>query len=126
MPNYFLQRGKKPIIYHVPVERSDGAELNFFTTGIRFLIQTAQLVLFGFDIPSQISHIIIGGSGGGGRHQRVPLQQDQFLSFSHMFSPKSVCVRGQHPPNGLACPPMGNHGSATDNDIKSSIMPKLS
>ena len=34
-------------------------------------------------------------------------QQDQFLSFSHMFSPKSVCIRGQHPPMGWCPPPNG-------------------
>ena len=43
-----------------------------------------------------------------------PPQQDQFLSFSHMFLPKSVGIRGWHPPNGLAPPQMGNPGSATD------------
>ena len=38
----------------------------------------------------------IGGSGG--RRRRAPSQQDQFLSFSHMFSLKSVCVGGWCPP----------------------------
>ena len=37
----------------------------------------------------------------------VPPQQDQFLSFLHMFSPKSVCIGGWHPPNRLAPPPNG-------------------
>ena len=45
---------------------------------------------------------IIGGSRGAPRH--VPPQQDQFLSFSHMFSPKSVRIRGWHPPNGSVPP----------------------
>ena len=42
----------------------------------------------------------------GGHRRRAPPQQDQFLSFSHTFLPKSVCVggwcppTGQHPPNG--------------------------
>ena len=36
-----------------------------------------------------------------------PPQQVQFLSFSHMFSPKSVRVGGRRPPTG-------NPGSATD------------
>ena len=42
----------------------------------------------------------------GGRRRHAPREQDQFLSFSHTFSPKSVCVRGWHPPNGSA-PPNG-------------------
>ena len=40
----------------------------------------------------------------GGRRRRAPPQQDQFLSFSHMFLLKSVCVRGWCPPNGSAPP----------------------
>ena len=39
-------------------------------------------------------------------------QQDQFLLFLHMFSPKSVCFGGWHPPMGQH-PPTGNPGSAT-------------
>ena len=35
-----------------------------------------------------------------------PPPQDQFLSFSHTFSPKSVCVGGWHPPTGQR-PPNG-------------------
>ena len=34
----------------------------------------------------------------------APPQQDQFLSFSHTFLPKSVCVGGWCPPNGSAPP----------------------
>ena len=44
-----------------------------------------------------------------------PPQQDQILSFLHMFSPKSTCVRGWQPLQwGLAPPPppTGNPGSA--------------
>ena len=49
----------------------------------------------------------------GGAAARAP-QQDQFLSFSHTFSPKSVRIRGwRPPPNGSAPPPTGNPGSAT-------------
>ena len=40
----------------------------------------------------------------GGAPQRVPPQQDQFLSFSHTFLLKSVRVRGWRPPNGSAPP----------------------
>ena len=40
---------------------------------------------------------------GRGR-RRTPPQQDQFLSFSHTFLPKSVCVRGWCPPNRLVPP----------------------
>ena len=44
-----------------------------------------------------------------GAPRRAPPQQDQFLSFSHTFSPKSVRIRGWHPPppNGSAPPPNG-------------------
>ena len=52
----------------------------------------------------------IGGSRGA---PPAPPQQDQFLLFSHMFLPKSVRIRGWHPPMGW-CPPMGNPGSATE------------
>ena len=42
-----------------------------------------------------------------------PPQQDQILSFLHMFSPKSACVGGWRPlQRGLAPPPTGNPGSA--------------
>ena len=34
----------------------------------------------------------------GGAASAHPPQQDPFLSFSHTFSPKSVCVGGQRPP----------------------------
>ena len=54
--------------------------------------------------------------GGGAPRRGPPPQQDQFLSFSHTFSPKSVRVRGWHPPNGSAPPPTENPGSATGND----------
>ena len=47
--------------------------------------------------------------GANGMHP-PPLQQDQFLLFSHMFSPKSVCVGG-------GAPPTGNPGSATGNCV---------
>ena len=40
--------------------------------------------------------IFIGGSRG--RRWRAPPQQDQFLSFSHTFSPKSVRIGGWRPP----------------------------
>ena len=36
----------------------------------------------------------------GGRRRHAPPQQDQFLSFLHTFSPKSVCVKVGAPPNG--------------------------
>ena len=50
----------------------------------------------------------------GGAAARAP-QQDQFLSFSHMFSLKSVCIGGwRPPPQWVGTPPMGNPGSATD------------
>ena len=56
--------------------------------------------------------LIIGRSRGHCQHP--PPQQDQFLSFSHMFLPKSVCIGGWHPPMGQhPPPPMGNPGSAT-------------
>ena len=41
----------------------------------------------------------------GGCRWRAPPQQDQFLSFSHTFLPKSVCVRGWCPPPMGQCPP---------------------
>ena len=41
-----------------------------------------------------------GGAAG------APPQQDQFLSFLHMFSPKSVRITGWHPPTGRR-PPNG-------------------
>ena len=47
--------------------------------------------------------VIIGGSRGG-CCGHVPPQQDQFLLFSHMFSPKSVRFRGWCPPNGSVPP----------------------
>ena len=40
----------------------------------------------------------------GGHHQCMPPQQDQFLLFSHTFSPKSVRVGGWHPSNGSVPP----------------------
>ena len=48
----------------------------------------------------------------GGTASTCPPQQDQLLLFSHTFLPKSVRVRGWHPPMGR-CPPTGNPGSAT-------------
>ena len=39
-------------------------------------------------------------------------QRNPILLFLHAFSPKSTCVRG-----GLAPLPMGNPGSAPDQDI---------
>ena len=56
----------------------------------------------------------IGGSRGGTASTHPPPQQDQFLSFSHTFLPKSVRFRGWRPPTGRR-PPTGNPGSATDN-----------
>ena len=47
-----------------------------------------------------------------GCHWHTPSQQDQFLLFLHTFLPKSVRIRGWHPPMGW-CPPMGNPGSTT-------------
>ena len=47
--------------------------------------------------------VTIGGSRG--RCQHPPPQQDQFLSFSHTFLPKSIRVRGWHPPTGRRPPP---------------------
>ena len=38
--------------------------------------------------------------GGGPPARPPPPQQDQFLSFSHMFSPKSGRMGGWRPPNG--------------------------
>ena len=54
----------------------------------------------------------IGRSRGG--TASAPPQQDQFLSFSHTFSSKSVCFRGWHPPQWVGAPPTGNPGSATE------------
>ena len=48
-----------------------------------------------------------GGTAG------VPPQQDPILLFSHMFSPKSIHVRGWCPPTGQH-PPTENPGSTTD------------
>ena len=59
----------------------------------------------------------IGGSRG--RYRRAPHptpQQDPFLSFSHTFLLKSVCVGGRRPPlptTGRRPNPTGNPGSAT-------------
>ena len=50
----------------------------------------------------QYSSLADPGGAAGAR----PPQQDPFLSFSHMFLPKSVCVGGRRPPTG-------NPGSAT-------------
>ena len=36
--------------------------------------------------------------GGAAVHAPPPPQQDQFLSFSHTFLPKSVCIGGWRPP----------------------------
>ena len=56
----------------------------------------------------------IGGSRRGVPPAHAPPpQQDPFLLFSHTFSPKSIRVRGWHPPNGPVPPPTGNPGSAT-------------
>ena len=44
----------------------------------------------------------IGRSRGCPQH--VPPKQDPIPSFLHMFSPKSLHVRGQHPPNGSVPP----------------------
>ena len=43
---------------------------------------------------------------------------DQFLSFSHTFLLKSVCVRGYLPPQQVSAPPTGNPGSATEWESK--------
>ena len=52
----------------------------------------------------------------GGAAARAP-QQDQFLSFSHTFSPKSVRIGGwRPPPQRVGAPPTGNPGSATADD----------
>ena len=49
-----------------------------------------------------------------GAPRRAPPQQDQFLSFSHTFLPKSVCVGvWRPPPQRVGGPPTGNPGSAT-------------
>ena len=56
-------------------------------------------------------HFSIGGSRGV-CWVHAPLQ-DQILSFSHTFLPKSTHVRGPHPHLMGPCPPMGNPGSAT-------------
>ena len=53
---------------------------------------------------SKILARTIGGSRGGATGA-CPPQQDQFLSFSHMFSPKCVCVRGWCPPATGRRPP---------------------
>ena len=54
----------------------------------------------------EIESYPLADPGGGGAAARAPPQQDQFLSFSHTFSPKSVRVGGWRPPTG-------NPGSAT-------------
>ena len=48
-----------------------------------------------------------------GRRRCAPPQQDQFLLFSHIFSPKSVHIGDWHPSEWVGTPPMGNPGSAT-------------
>ena len=63
----------------------------------------------------QLIEIQTSGGSTYKSFRRAPSpQQDQILSFLHMFSPKSTCVRGWHPlQRGLAPPPpMGNPGSA--------------
>ena len=50
--------------------------------------------------------------GGAAGVPPPPPQQDQFLSFSHMFSLKSVRIGGWHPQR-VGAPPTGNPGSAT-------------
>ena len=58
--------------------------------------------------------LVIGGSRGAPPARAPSPQQDQFLSFSHTFSPKSVCIGGWCPlPTGWRPPPTGNPGSAT-------------
>ena len=59
----------------------------------------------------------------GGRHGTCSPQQDQFLSFSHTFLLKSVCVGGWHPPQWVGAPPMGNPGSATVNISEIRVLP---
>ena len=60
--------------------------------------------------------VYISFSSGGSTYKsfrRAPPQQDQILSFLHMFSPKSACVGGWRPlQRGLVPPLMGNPGSA--------------
>ena len=72
----------------------------------------AKIILY-YNIMNENIEEVIGGSRG--RRQHAPPQQDQFLSFSHMFSPKSVRVGGWRPPTGWRPPPppTGNPGSAT-------------
>ena len=52
---------------------------------------------------TKIEHIPLADPSGG-RRRCAPPQQDQFLSFSHMFLLKSVCIGGWCPPNGSAPP----------------------
>ena len=69
---------------------------------------------FEFEILFCIIYIYIGGSRGAPSACPPPApQQDPFLSFSHMFSLKSVHVGGWRPQTGRR-PPRGNPGSATD------------
>ena len=62
---------------------------------MRSAILSASKLIYGY-------HWRIQGGGCAAAH--APPQQDQFLSFSHTFSLKSVSVGGWRPPNGSAPP----------------------
>ena len=60
-----------------------------------------------------VNCILVPLADPGGAASAPPPKQDQFFSFLHTFLPKSVCVRGQHPPQWVSTPPTENPGSAT-------------
>ena len=64
-----------------------------------FLCASLQLLIILVNKYIPIHWRIQGGAAGA-----RPPQQDQILSFSHTFLPKSVQIGGWHPPNGLAPP----------------------
>ena len=72
--------------------------LNTFTS--QFSVNVKGIVL----LCQVYRSVDIGGSRGGAPPAHAPPQQNQFLSFSHTFLPKSVPIGGWHPPNGSAPP----------------------
>ena len=77
-----------------------------FSLGCSFYLRIWILLLFS----SSQTHWRIQGAPPA----PPPPQQDQFLSFLHMFLPKSVRIGGwRPPPERVGAPPTGNPGSAT-------------
>ena len=75
--------------------------INTIYEGLNYFVNR---LIQNYNVLSKDSQVSIGGSGGAPPAHAPSPQQDQFLSFLHMFLPKSVRVRGWRPPTGQRPP----------------------